>query len=40
MSGGSVSDSGDYRLGGGIVEMKVVGARHGYGLWWERSRWQ
>jgi hypothetical protein len=36
MSGGSVSGSGDYRLGGGVVETKVVGARHGDELWWER----
>jgi hypothetical protein len=37
MSGGSVSGSGDYRLGAGVVETKVVGARHGDELWWERS---
>jgi hypothetical protein len=37
MSGGSVSGGGDYRLGGGVVEKKVVGARHGDELWWEWS---
>jgi hypothetical protein len=37
MSGGSISGGGDYRLGGGVVETKVVGARPGDELWWEWS---
>jgi hypothetical protein len=37
MSGGSISGGGDYRLGSGVVETKVVGARHGDELWREWS---
>jgi hypothetical protein len=37
MRGGSVSGGGDYRSGSGVVETKVVGARHGDELRWERS---